>query len=78
MLALYFHHCLGDFKKAKKLYKEGLRRTEFPIGCYNMLLSIYLHDFTLSTSSSHQGDCQRLRMKINNLDNQFDHFLKHD
>jgi hypothetical protein len=48
LLAVYLHHVVGDFKKAKKLYKEGLKRTEYPIGCYNMLLSIYLHEFTLS------------------------------
>ena len=40
--ALFHHQVLEDFSKAKKLYKEALRRTEFTKGCYNMLVSIYL------------------------------------
>ena len=40
--ALFAHQVLEDFSKAKKLYKEALRRAEFTKGCYNMLVSIYL------------------------------------
>lgn len=66
-MAFYFHHVVGDFKKAKKLYKEALRRCEFALGCFNMLLSIYLHDFTLNQKSL-LGDFIRIRKKLNNLD----------
>jgi hypothetical protein len=68
---------IGDTKKAKKLYKEAIRRTEFTLGSYNMLLSIYLSEFTLN-SRQLQGDSQRVRQKLHNLDVQFDHFLKYD
>ena len=42
MHAFFHHQVLADFSKAKKLYKEALKRTEFTKGCYNMLTSIYL------------------------------------
>lgn len=38
----YHHHVSGDFEKAEELYKEALRRAEFTLGCYNMIVSIYL------------------------------------
>ena len=67
LVAFYQHHVVGDFKKAKKLYKEALRRTEFTIGCFNMLLSIYLHDVTLNQKQL-QDDFQRMRTKLKNLE----------
>jgi len=73
MLAFYYHQVIGDFKKAKKLYKHALRRTEFPNGCYNMLLAIYLHDITFNCKS--QGDYIRVKQKLQKLDDQFDHFF---
>ena len=42
MHAFFHHQVLHDFSKAKKLYKEALKRTEYTKGCYNMLTSIYL------------------------------------
>ena len=42
MHAFFHHQVLGDLSKAKKLYKEALKRTEYTRGCYNMMTSIYL------------------------------------
>jgi len=42
MHAFFNHHVLNDLSKAKKLYKEALKRTEYTKGCYNMMTSIYL------------------------------------
>jgi hypothetical protein len=46
LIAFFYHQVKGDVKMAKKLYKEAIRRTEHPIGCYNMLLSIYMNQYT--------------------------------
>lgn len=51
--AFYYHHVAEDFKKAKKLYKEALRRAEFTRGSFNMLLSIFLCECT-AHSQPHQ------------------------
>ena len=45
MHAFFHHHILGDLSKAKKLYKEALKRTEYTRGCIHMLTSIYLIEF---------------------------------
>ena len=42
MHAFFHHQVLNDFSRAKRLYKEALKRTEFAKGTYNMLVSIYL------------------------------------
>jgi hypothetical protein len=42
MNAFYYHHMLCDLDKAEKLYKDAIRRAEFTMGCYNMLIAIYL------------------------------------
>ena len=38
----FYHHVLEDYKMAKKLYKEALRRAEFTKGCFQMIMSIYM------------------------------------
>lgn len=42
MHGFFHHYVFNDFSKAKKLYKEALKRTEFTKGCYSMLASIYI------------------------------------
>ena len=66
---------LGDFSKAKKLYKEALKRTEFTKGCYNMLVSIYLIE---SQYSNGQTDLGLLEMKLQSLEEKFGHFLRYE
>lgn len=40
--AFYWHHVQVDLKKAKKLYKQAIKRSECPKGAYQMLCSIYI------------------------------------
>lgn len=63
MLGFYCHHVMNDLKKAKKLYKEAMRRTEFTLGSFNMLLAIYLHEFTFGNQ-----DITKVRQKISALE----------
>ena len=73
--ALFHHHILQDFSKAKKLYKEALKRTEFTRGCYNMLVSIYLVE---SQYSNGQTDLKLLEKKLLSLEEKFGHFLRYE
>ena len=63
MLGFYYHHVKQDYKKAKKLYKEAIKRTEFTLGCFNMLLAIYLFEFSFGSK-----DLAKVREKIQALD----------
>ena len=47
MHAFFNHWIINDHKRAKRLYKEALKRTEFTKGSYNMLVSIYLSESVL-------------------------------
>lgn len=67
-MGFFYHQVKGDTKIAKRLYREAIRRSEHPVGCYNMMLSIYIKDYT----NSKQGDrLERLHGKVLKLDNQF-------
>lgn len=65
MHAFFHHQVLEDYTKAKKLYKEALKRTEFTKGCYSMLASIYVVESIQSSFESaaarllHEGNGQR-------------------
>ena len=82
MHAFFHHHVLFDFKKAKKLYKEALKRTEFTKGCYNMLTSIYMvESIQQNCTGSADGqsiDIGYLEAKLAALDNKYGHFLGYE
>jgi len=67
-VGFFYHQVKGDTKIAKRLYREAIRRSEYPVGCYNMMLSIYIKDYT----NSKQGDRLKiLHRKVQKLDTQF-------
>lgn len=85
----FFHHqVLNDFSRAKKLYKEALRRAEFTKGSYNMLVSIYLAESVQQSFKVAQGvqsspetqsvDLSYLESKLNSLENKYGHFLRYE
>jgi hypothetical protein len=34
----------NDFSKAKSYYKKAIRRSECPLGAYNMMVSLYIRE----------------------------------
>jgi hypothetical protein len=42
-------------KRAKSLYKKAIRRSECPIGAFNMIISIYLRQARTLKSSHEQA-----------------------
>jgi hypothetical protein len=61
--AFYHHHIVADLKKAKKLYKSALARSECSKGSYQMLCSIYI-----KLNLQNQLSVQKLEQKLNKLD----------
>jgi hypothetical protein len=72
MHAFYYHIMLGDLDKAEHLYKDALRRAEFTMGCYNMLIAIYLKQ----TDFGAKFDL--LCQKMQTLEQEFGHFFAYD
>lgn len=72
MHAFYYHFMLGDLDKAERLYRDALRRSEYTMGCYNMLIAIYLSQ----TEFGQQFDllCQKMQA----LEQEFGHFFAYD
>ena len=90
MHAFFNHHVLNDLSKAKKLYKEALKRTEYTKGCYNMMTSIYLvESMQQSWMANKDGagggprdslsiDLAYLEAKLESLESKYGHFLRYE
>ena len=75
LLGFFYHHVEEDLRLAKKLYKEALRRAEFTKGCFQMLMSIYLQQYSYQKS---RVDYEGYQRKAAKLEATFGHFLKYE
>ena len=67
MHAFFHHQVLEDYTKAKKLYKEALKRTEYTRGCVNMLASIYLVEAQSNAATNATAATRLLAMGRNGV-----------
>jgi hypothetical protein len=67
-VAFFYHQVKGNIKIAKRLYKEAIRRSEHPVGCFNMMLSIYIKDYT---NNKQEGRLEKLQRKVQKLESSF-------
>eukprot|EP00347_Sterkiella_histriomuscorum_P013761 403363471 len=69
LVALYYHMIQHNYKKAKQLYKQAIRRSECPKGAFNMLVSLLISQYS---------EPQILRKKIDKLADKVAIYLSHD
>lgn len=63
------------FQNSKQIYKKAIRRSECPLGAFNMLVSIYL---TKMRSKPRADQLQYLRKKVASLKRLFEVYLSYD
>ncbi len=56
------------FRNAKEMYKKAIRRSECPLGAFNMLLSLYLQS---ARNKSPAESTKYLKAKLESLKRQF-------
>ncbi|CDW76379.1 mrna-decapping enzyme 2 [Stylonychia lemnae] len=69
IVGLYYHMVLYNFKKAKSIYKQAIRRSECPKGAFNMLISIHIAE---------NSDPNVLKKKIDKLLDKLGNYMQYD
>jgi hypothetical protein len=65
IIAFAYHMLEGDDgrSRAKSLYKKAIRRSECPLGAFNMLVSMYLEESLSKEGAGAQATFLRLKME---------------